>query len=353
MKSRLFTQLCLSFGLLSFALGAEEKPGVWISRSEVAALPMSGPAWENLLKSAQKAAGRPDLSDQDQMNNVLVLAKALVFARSGEERFRTEVRAQCLAAIGTERGGRTLALGREVAAYVIAADLVKLEPDEDARFRDYLKQCLDEKLEKKTLRSTHEQRPNNWGTHAGASRVAIAAYLDDRIELERAALVFRGWLGEREAYADFEYGDDMSWHADLMRPLGINPRGAMRDGHLIDGIIPDDMRRGGSFQFPPKHTGYPWGALEGAIVIAEILHRRGYDSWNWGDKALLRAVQALHELHKAYPEEGWWANGDDVWMPWVINRACDSSFPTETPARPGKNMAWTDWTHSSAQPSNP
>jgi hypothetical protein len=320
--------------------------GIWISREELAALPMRGPVWENLRDAAAKPCGKPDVSDQDQMNNVLVLAKALVFARAGGESLRAEVQAQCLAALGTERGGRTLALGRELAAYVIAADLVRLEPAEDARFRAWLRACLDARLQGQTLRSTHEKRPNNWGTHAGASRAAVAAYLDDRAELDRAAQVFRGWVGERAAYAGFDYGRDLSWHADPARPLGVNPRGAARDGHSIDGLIPDDMRRGGGFQFPPKHTGYPWGALEGAVLMAEILHRRGYDAWNWGDQALLRAVQALHRLHELYPAAGWWARGDDMWIPWVVNRACGSAFPTVTPAQPGKNMAWTDWTHA-------
>ena len=46
-----------------------------------------------------------------------------------------------------------------------------------------------------TLRGTHEQRPNNWGTHAGAARAAVALYLGDTAELSRTATVFRGWLG--------------------------------------------------------------------------------------------------------------------------------------------------------------
>jgi len=309
-------------------------------------LPVDGPAWENILAAAEKPCGDPDLSDQDQMTNVLVLARALVFARTGEERHRDEVRTSCLEAMGTERGGRTLALGRELAAYVIAADLVTLDPEEEETFRLWLRLCLETDLEGRTLRSTHEDRPNNWGTHAGASRAAAAAYLGDESELERCARVFRGWLGEPDFYSAFEYGDDLSWQADPSRPLGINPRGASREGFSLDGIIPDDMRRGGSFQVPPKPTGYPWGAMEGAVLLAELLRRRGYDAWTWGDRALLRAAEALHRLHGEYPDDEWWAHGDDVWMPWVINRACGADFPTLTPARPGKNMGWTDWTHA-------
>ncbi len=322
--------------------------GIWIGADEIAALPTSGAAWEHLFATSEQAPGTPNLSDQDQNNNVLVLAKALVFARIGGEERRTAVRAACMAAIGSQAGGRTLALGRELAAYVIAADLVGLTADEDERFRAFLHAVVREELEGRTLISTQEDRPNNWGTHAGASRVAVAAYLGDRAELDRAALVFRGWLGERDAYAEFAYNEPMSWHADPSAPVGINPRGATHEGVSVDGIIPDDMRRGCGFQTPPCPTNYPWGALEGAIVTAEILWRQGYDAWEWGDRALLRAAQALERLAARYPSDGWDAQGDDEWQPWLIAHAYGVELDTALPARWGKNMGFTDWTHDRA-----
>jgi hypothetical protein len=310
---------------------------------EIAQLPMSGRAWEALRQRADEDAGTPNVSDQNQSNNVDVLAKALVYARTGEARYRTEVRQNCMAAIDTELGGRTLALGRELAAYVIAADLVGLSEAEDQTFRAWLRRTLTEVLDGRTLQSTHEERANNWGTHAGASRAAVAAYLGDAAELERTAQVFRGWVGERDVYAGFDYGD-LSWQANPQAPVGINPAGATKQGESIDGAIPDDMRRGCGFQFPPCGTGYPWEALQGATVMAEILHRRGYDAWNWGDRALLRAVQFLFELDRRYG--GWGAEGDDEWNAWLVNHAYGSNFPTQSPAGSGKNMGWTDWTHA-------
>lgn len=78
---------------------------IWISHKDLMARPMSGAAWERLKQQADAAAGVPNLKDQNQMNNVYVLAKALVYARTGQTRYRDEVRAQCMAAIGTEVGG--------------------------------------------------------------------------------------------------------------------------------------------------------------------------------------------------------------------------------------------------------
>ncbi len=312
--------------------------GIWISRAELMARPMSGPAWDSVLKASKSSAGTPDLSNQDQDNNVLVMAKALVSARTGDEALRAEVRKQCLDAMGTEAGGRTLALGRELAAYVIAADLVKLEPNEDAMFRTWLKKVLTETLDGMTLVGTNEKRPNNWGTHAGASRIAVARYLGDKAELDRAAKVFKGWLGDRASYSSFTFGE-LDWQADPANPVGINPAGATKSGHSIDGVLPEEMRRAGTFTWPPPKENYVWGALAGALAQAVMLHRAGFDVWNWQDKALFRAGEWVHKVND-FP-----ASGDDNWQPHLFNHYYGTSYPAPMPSTPGKNLGWTDWTH--------
>jgi hypothetical protein len=318
--------------------------GIWISREELDQLPLSGSAWEQLKVAADRELGAPDLSDINYPHNVHILAKALVYARTGEENYRREVIEHLMAAIGTEDDGTTLGLSRNLVAYVIAADLVNLPEDRenDRTFREWLQQTMTEDLQGLTLRSTQEQRPNNWGTHAGASRAAAALYLDDAAELERSAMVFRGWLGNREAYSEFSYGE-LHWQADPDSPVGINPKGATKEGHSIDGALPEEMRRGGKFRWPPRRTNYPWGALQGALVQAEILSRAGYPAWGWECKALLRAAEFLHDI-------GWEAEGDDEWQLWILNRAYGTNFPAPSPATPGKNMGWTDWTHSEHRP---
>lgn len=312
------------------------RQGIWTSSREVAALAMSGSAWNSLLSEANRATGTPDVSNQDDDTDVRVLAKALVFARTGDDGYRQDVIDACMAAIDTELGGRTLALGRNLIGYVLAADLVGLPGSEDTRFRAWLQRCRTESLSGMTLISTHEDRPNNWGTHAGASRAAVALYLDDQADLARCAQVFRGWLGERGVYAGFSYGD-LAWQADAAHPVGINPRGATRDGHSIDGVLPDDQRRAGGFLWPPPKENYVWEALQGALAQAVILSRAGYDVWSWSDQALLRAASWLHdECH--YP-----ASGDDTWEPHVLNYFYAADFPAPVPTNPGKNVGWTDW----------
>jgi PKD repeat protein len=319
-------------------LAAAVTGGIWTSAIELEAMAMSGSAWRNVLDEADRSLGTPNIADQADDTDVRVLAKALVYARTGDESYRSQVITACKLAIGSEQGGRTLALGRNLIAYVIAADLVGLPAADDTAFRAWLRGCLTSSYDGDTLRSTHEERPNNWGTHAGASRSAAAAYLGDTAELERCARVFRGWLGDRSAHAGFKYGDT-SWQADPARPVGINPRGATKDGRNIDGVLPDDQRRAGGFVWPPPKENYVWEALQGALAQAVILDRAGYDCWEWSDQALLRAVTWLHETC-GYP-----ADGDDTWQPHVVNHFYGSDFPAPAPSRPGKNVGWTDWSH--------
>jgi hypothetical protein len=314
-----------------------------IPQARLARLPVTGSAWLALKSAADGSAGTPDLSNQDQDNNVLVLAKALVYARTREPKYRDEVVANLKAAVGTE-GGQTLALGREIGAYAIAADLIDLsvtDPGFDAQtFRPWLRGLLKLPLGGLTLQTTHEQRANNWGTQAGASRAAIAAYLGDASELARVAQVFKGWLGDRTSYAGFSYGDDLTWQVDPAHPVGINPVGALIDGIDVDGALPEEMRRGGSFRWPPAATDYPWGALEGAILQAEILYQAGYDTWNWENQALRRAYRFLLE------RAGWGPAGNDEWQVWLLDYRYGSTNAVGSPGPRGKNFGWTDWLYT-------
>jgi hypothetical protein len=310
-----------------------------ISSSELRALPMSGAAWEALKRAADSSAGSPNLADLNQDTNVLILAKALVYARTGTSAYRAEVISALRAVMGTEAGGETLALGRELAAYVIAADLIGLrsaDPALDATFRAWLAQVLDRRLtDGNSLTETHERRPNNWGTHAGASRAAAAAYLGDSAELARVATVFRGWLGERAAYAGFSYGE-LSWQSNPSQPVGINPPGATIAGHSVDGVLPDDQRRTGGFAWPPPCGNYPHGALDGALLTAEILSRQGYPAYSWGSNALLRAQVWLNSTGCA-------PSGDNVWHLPLLDARYGTNFWNGAVLPPGKNFGWTDW----------
>ncbi len=299
--------------LLASAAGPEE--WLLIDRAELQRRAVRGPAWRALEAASREDASEPNLSDQDDPTNVIVLAKALVAARRGDVQLRKEVvfAVETLVKERTEAGGRTLALGRELAAYVLAADLIDLDGPIDREFRAFLKDVRTVQLGGRTLISTHRDRPNNWGTHAGASRIAVALYLDDRQELEDAADVLRGYLGDRAAYSGFKYGD-LHWQGERGRPVGVNAVGAEIDGHSVDGVLADDQRRAGAFAWPPPTTGYAWEALQGLLLQAILLERAGFDPFEWSDRALLRAARWLI-VDASFPP-----TGDEVWQLAVLRR---------------------------------
>ena len=336
--------------LLATSAPAAAQSGIWISKAELRRLPERGAAWRALEKMADDRMGHARLASKDDKHDIHVLAAALAYARTGKEAFRRKAAAGVMDAIGSEKGGRTLGLGRGLVAYVIAADLIdlrQLDAGKESRFRRWLDGVRFEKLRPKsrpTLVATHEVAPNNWGTLAGASRIAADVYLGDRSDLARAAAVFKGYLGDRSAYHGFTFGKDRSWQVDPASPVGVLPAGATKDGHDIGGALPDDMRRGCGLRFPPCPTGYPWEALGGAAVQAELLSRQGYDAWNWGDQAVRRAAEFLYRLNRRYPGDEWAASGNDTWIPWLLNRRYGTHFKTVTPTAPGRGMGFTDWT---------
>jgi hypothetical protein len=343
----LVSALILSQMFVDPGLGSAEaatRP-VLVSAATLKTKPMSGAAWRGLKAVADQPVGTLTLSDMDENSDITVLAKGLVYARTGTASYRTAVIAALKAAKGTENGGETLALGRNLSGLVIAADLISLktaDPAFDAVFRTWLRSLLTKVLGGRSLIDTHEKRPNNWGTHAGASRVAIAAYLGDTTQLARAAKVFRGYLGSRATYAGFKYGDDLTWQCDPAKPVGINPAGCTKNGVSIDGVIPDDMRRGGSFRWPPSVTEYPWEGLQGALLQAELLRVAGYDTWNWENRALLRAVRFLYNRAK------WPANDDDEWQTWLLDARYGTNYKLPPPVRFGKSFGFTDWIYGPA-----
>jgi hypothetical protein len=311
--------------------------GIWTSAAELASKPMSGAAWQAVKAAADGSLGSPNIADQDSKHDTNTLAVALVYARTGLAPYRAKASAAILSAIGTEAGGRTLALGRNLSGYVIAADLIDLrsyDPAGDSRFRAWLSSVRRANLDGKTLISTHEDRPNNWGTHAGASRVAADVYLGDNADLARAILVYRGWLGDRGAYAGFDYGD-LDWQSSPGAPVGINPAGATIAGHPVGGVLPDDQRRGGGFSWPPPKENYIYEGLQGAIVTAEMLHRAGYPAYGYSNQAILRAYQWLHT------EANFPAEGDDTWQMWIVNHRYGTAYPAGDGV--GKNMGYANW----------
>jgi len=345
-------------GLVALATPLRAEDSVYISRAEIMLLPMSGASWESVLADSKKSVAGLTISDQNDDRGSYLFAKAMVGVRTENETLLAECRAACMSAMETENGGRTLALGRELRAIVIAADLARLSPEHNATFCNWLRGVMRETLDGRTLISTHNDRPNNWGTHAGASRIAADLYLiahgtadqkfEAEIDLAHAVLVFQGFLGDRSKYAKFQYGD-LSWQANRSLPVGINPADSFILGHPVGGVMPDDQRRGGSFEWPPPAENYVREALQGAVDQAEMLHRQGYPAFSWSDSALYRASEWLH----VYAQTDFSDNGDESTVELInFRHPGKKSFPVFRPCGLTRSLGYGDWTHGPGRPSD-
>ena len=337
---------------LAAPLSAQAQHWVWISPDEIDQLPDSGPAWNSMKAAADRfvADSHFVLANQDDKRDSEAMAAAMVWQRTGDPSYRAAVEAGCLDVIGQEdqdfpgENNTSLELSRNVCAIVIAAELIEWsDPEAEASFRSWVSMIRTyEREDGRSITSTHEDRPNNWGTHAGASRLACSIYLEDWEDVSRCARVFGGWLGVRGLYSGFSYGE-LCWQADQTRPVGINPRGATLAGISVDGVLPDDQRRSG--RCPPEisQENYVYEALQGVTAQAVMFDRLGLEEvWTVRHAALYRAFAWLHE-EALFPAEG-----DDVWQAWVVNKAYDlglSAFPSpQGGVGHGKSVGWTDWT---------
>jgi hypothetical protein len=361
-----FLLICLLFSFQGANAQEIGSNGIWISKEEISKLPVTGPSWDKLVSQAQSNTNDPNLANQDDKTDTNTVAKALVYMRTGNTTYANEVlytlqRVVELNPIAGSLQWDSLGALRSLGSYAIAADLIDLKnyaPNVDQNtFRPWLDKARYANTEggRGSVVSMQENRPNNFGTHGSASLIAAALYLGDKAAFDRAHLIFRAWLGDRSSYAGFKYGD-LSWQANQLKPVGINPKGSTISGVNVDGVLPDDARRCGVFVpgIAPCKSDYMWEGLQGAVAAAEMLHRAGYPAYEYSDRALLRAIQWLHNTTfsdgKHFP-----AVGDDVWQIYIINKRYGTNFPTgsSTTTSPGKMIGFTDWTHSSTSSPTP
>lgn len=301
-----------------------------MSRANLLALPTSGAAWQGVLSWAAKT---PDvnLGDLNSNGDIIALAKGLVYARTGDAAKKTEV-IQTLDKVRASGISRALELGRGLGAYVLAADLVDYR---DSVFLTWVGQQFTRPTSggPTNLNNCASIRPNNWGTWCRSSVTIAHIYLGQSITNDIA--MFRGWLGERSQYAGFTYGD-LSWQCNSSTPVGVNPVGCLKSGHLIDGVLPDDQRRAGNFSWPPPCENYVAEALQGTTLEAIVLERAGNPSWDWSSQAIKRAVDFKYNNNCSF-------TGDDSFIPFVIDAKYGTDYAGSIPAQPGKGSGYYDW----------
>jgi len=325
------------------------QPGDYLlmSRSALLARPTRGSAWASLEAVADGSLGSPNLCDQGNKHGVQTLAGALVYARTGTIAYRNKARSAILSAIGTEGtgcGSAILSLGRQLGAYVLAADFIDLDGADDASFRNWLSAIRTRDLGGHsrwyTLAGTSENSANNWGTFALASRVAASAYLGDSTDLARSWQVFSGYSS-----GAWEFQKTADWSASwsclpgdgsTRLPIAINGE-CTRDGIDLDGAPVEDASRG---TFPTADGGYVNEAMQGYVVQALLLERSGHAAFEAGGQALRRVAE--FQVRNGI----WNYHSTGYYVGPVINWAYGTSLPV-LPSGFGRVFGYTDWLYGS------
>jgi hypothetical protein len=329
---------------------------VWVTPTELRALPMRGDAWKSVLAVAEGSLGNANVADQNSNHDVRTLAAALGAVRTGRADLRAKATNALLAAIGTERDARWLAIGRNLGAYAIAADVLGLRADRDpssagSRVQAWLSSFLSRTLRDNNTGTPIALRRAAWGTGSNAAaqqgfvHAAIAAYLGNRAELQWAWNGFRRYAGDRSSPHKLRGPNDPSWQVDPKDPVGIQDAGATREGCRLDGAISNDMARGGRFKCKPRYTQYPWVGLEGAVPAAVVLARAGYPAWSVADRAILRAYDYLWFVRTQTGKNKWFNGERSAQTVFLVNRVYGASFPVSLPSGEGRTVGFTDWTH--------
>jgi hypothetical protein len=318
--------------------------GILLSRAELMALPTSGPAWDAIMARVQNPSGGSYRLGTRDDSNMDVLAHALAGARLDDERYKRFVRDKVEQMMAAPRKESDL-LGtlRHLQTYIISADLIDLrsfDPALDARFRRWL--AAEIRFEYSgggggSVISTHERKPNNFGTHAGASRIAAALYLDDAEELKAARDVWYGWAtGDPDFVPEDRVWTGTDWQCSDSRPSGINAEGCTRGDHSLDGVIPEDQERCGDYSWPPCATNYIHGATDGMLLSFWMLARHGEDPWAWGDQAALRQMRWKYEVQQP-------PYGGFRWQIPVVEAAYGLDLPGNDPTATSTNFGFADW----------
>jgi len=340
--------------------------GIWIDREAVMRLPTSGTAWDRVLSDAGRDPGTASVADQNSNHDVYTMAAALVCVRTGQHCAKAE--RGLLDAIGTERGGRWLAVGRNLAAYMIAADLLNLRADGNpnsagTRFEAWAAGWLTRRLDDNNDGGQRPFAPFHSGANAAAQEglayVAVAAYLRDGRAMDRAWDAFRTFACDPGA-PDRENIDlvrpvNDGWTHDSRNPCAVNPSRTTRrvpsgrpgagSVQRIDGALVGDMRRGGTYQWAPGYTQYPWVGLEGFVPAAVILQKAGYPAMAVADRAVLRTHEYLMHLRTATGDRRWFDGDRAREIVQLVNHSYGARFPMNGVAGAGRTVGYTHWTH--------
>lgn len=349
-----------------------------ISRERLAALPTSGPAYTYMKQRADAAMSYMSLSTANSTSpwlanfngsgsvprpGVQTLAAALVYARTGDLRYRDFVIRANRFVIGTEdsasndgtsHSDKELAVSRNIGAYVLAADLVGMDPNVTGARPGYTATvwstwlgALRTKLiggssgSCESMVRCNDERAHNWGAFASAARVSIDVYLGDATDLAIAVGRLKRWLGEAQDGAQWKATRDYDASYACI-PAGATWQAVNGSGCGLDrdGMLVEDISRSALpfFSYDKSGIAYTMEALQAQLFAGILLQRQGYDVFNWGNQAFGRVMDWLQRQGKPLGNN----SGVEKHVSWIPRHFYGRSYTT-TAAGMGRTLGFTDW----------
>jgi hypothetical protein len=339
-----FTAVALFASLAIPAIGsAAAGDFLMIGRITFMTLPTSGSAWTAMKSVADGSWGSPNLCDQNYKTGVKVLAGAMVAARTNNVAMRLRVRDAIKAAMPTIVPGCSnsiLSLGRQLGAYVLAADFIDQKvnfPSDDAAFRSWLSSLRTRELGGHSiwhvLRTTADISANNWGTFALASMIAADRYLGDATGVAHDWAVFKG-------YGDQGWTFKRTSSYSTVWQCGVAYRAinlpCVKSGVNLDGAPVEDSSRG----VFPVFSSYIHESLQGYTFQAQLLSMGGYLAWTVNAGQVCRASQFANRAGRLND------SGVGYSVAFMANAFCGSALPTKTPTSGGRIFGYADWLFS-------
>lgn len=316
-----------------------------ISRSDLMALPTSGAAWDS-LKSSADANATPDLCNQDNKADVNALAAGIVYARTGNETYKTKVISLINAAMASQRNGcnnAILAMGRQLGGYVLAADFVGYR---DPAFISWLETIVNQNVGGHSrwyvLRFTAYDSASNWGVHALTSVTTVDIFLNRTADIEKDWKVFSsygvpyGWPFNKASSYNEQWSCIPTGSTGNL-PIAINTA-CIKNGINLDGAPVEDSSRSpfGSY------STYIHESLQGYAVMAQLWNRTGREGWTVNNSQVCRAAQFGNRAGKL--------NDSSVsyFVAHMANKFCGLNLPTKTPTSGGRMFGFSDYLYQNA-----
>ncbi len=358
--------------------------GILVSRSRIQGTSGSGAAFDLVTYWAGMSiiSAHSEIGNQNSDNSAIALAKALLYVFDSTNLTYQGYRNHVIDAIRVifstppdDLNWSVLAPSRELCAYVVAADLLVLSDVDKDSFKSWLETAVYETVYRGgmdpelTIEEAHRYRPQNFGGHAGATRLATAVYRGDVADVQKCWRVFRQFCGHTNLLPpdEFDFGSDISWHPEGSTSstwVPINPAGSYiidysmgfpgvnRD---VDGCQPDEQRRAGSFAWPPTWTKYHFEGLQGLWAQALILSRCQYSPFTVKSDAISRAMDFYYrngmDIDPLAANPRGDDSQDDVWMEPLSNHfygtsyywIVDTTYTDYRNNKPGKAIGFMEW----------